>query len=1077
VLLVLANAKFAFNSVGINVNDFYSSQVLLTDSAPAGGLFVTYSYGTAGVAQVSPDPAFIPAGQLAANINVNAVKAGTTTITPTAPGVTGSASTVTAYAPTLTFSSAPRVIGAGQYEGGDYVYVPTTLYHPLVLTFASTDTTVATSAPNYTIPAGTNYVYFTEFAPKIGSVTQTVSAPGWTNGARTVVVSTPKAAPCCANNINTTTAAQTLTVYTEDTLNTLHYRINPLFVTVTSSDTSVIQIIDTTITVKSGAYFGQGKYIPGGSGGVAYVRVTAGGHIGDSVKVTVTAPNLAMNFTSGTAMGVGQYQTNYAYISIPNAVQKAVIVNLVSSDSNTAAVTSQITIPAGSGSAYFDLRGHALGKATITASANGYSPVSGVVSVGTPKLAGCCNNNLPNFYPDFAITQYTEDSTNNTRYVLAPLTVTLRSTNTAVVTVDSTTVVVPSGGYFNNHAHIHVAGIGTGTIIATAPGYTPDTVTFTIYTPTLGTYAFPASVGRRQTLLQSQYISIPNARPESVIVHITNPHTNIINPPDSLKILKTTNYAYYDLSGLALGKDTLSFAATGYNGITQAFIVTPPQLRGYGFQATYNTTSPPVQFNVFAYDTIGYSHPTMDTVAVHVVSTDTTVFKLDSAYIHIFKGNNSSTYNMMRFVGPGTAKVLYTDSLGAYKPDSSVAITVNGPSLFFGYGTTVTNPVTIGMRQHTGLGGNYVYVQNPVTGSPLTVNLLSTDPTVVSVVATVTIPVGSTSANIDIVGKDTTGTIQIKATATGYAPTASYVQVGQPKFIVSTSNNVVTTTPPQAITVYAYDQGNNARYTTEDVSVTLTSSNSKVVLNDSNTITIKKDNYYTNVARASYPNPGTATLTASDARVAFYAYQPYTTSTITVNLPTVLLNIPASTNLGLDQVIDASVSIPNALGAPLTVTFGHSSSATTTPGSVVIPTGQYQAPYRVTGTNRGTDVLTASAPFNNSSTSSIVVDSGVIYASGWPGSVKVGDSVAVTIYSYDAGNNLRSVGIPITFTLAPNANIVFDAGGSVTTTTSMAANTYQATTVYVKGVTAGTGSVTITGGRFATYTNTLTVTP
>ena len=62
-------------------------------------------------------------------------------------------------------------------------------------------------------------------------------------------------------------------------------------------------------------------------------------------------------------------------------------------------------------------------------------------------------------------------------------------------------------------------------------------------------------------------------------------------------------------------------------------------------------------------------------------------------------------------------------------------------------------------------------------------------------------------------------------------------------------------------------------------------------------------------------------------------------------------------------------------------------------------------------------------------------------------------------------------------TLAPNANIVFDQGGSVTTTTNMAANTFQATTVYVKGVTAGTGSVTITGGRFATYTNTLTVTP
>lgn len=1077
VLLVQATAKFAFGSVTVNATDFYSTQVLLSDPAPAGGVYLAMNYGTAGVAQVSPDPAFINAGQLAANVNVNGLAAGTTTVTPSALGVAGTSSTVTVQAAKLAISSSYTTVGAGQYDNSTYAQVPATLFHPLTVGLASTDTTIANEAPSVVIPSGISYAYFTTFGLKIGSVTQTASAPGWTSGTRTQIVTTPYLRACCNTTINTTSSAQSVTAYTEDSIGYQHPRINPLFVTLTSTDTSILQVIDTTIAVAANQSSKSGRYQPAGNGGVAYIRVSAGGHVSDSIQVTVTAPNLVFGYGTTSDIGTDQQQASYAYIQIPNAVSHAVTVNLASSDTTIVWATPLFTIPTGSTYAYFDIRGHRLGIATLTATAQGYTAVAKPVTVATPRLSLCCAQNVPNFYPDQVITAYTQDSTFYYRPVIHALNVSLKSTNTQVVTVDSSVITVPAGSYNVSKAKLHFVGVGVAQIVSTAPGYVPDTMNVTVSTPNLASSSSYPSVGRRQTLLQSQYVYTPNARVDSVVVQVANQNPRFMSAPDSIKIPKNLNYAYYDLNGLNLGKDTLTFSSAGYNPVKQGWVITPPQLHFCCLQANYNTTSPPVTINAGAYDTVGYQHYTMDTVTVHVVSTDTTVFKVDSAYIHINKGQASSTSNTVRFVGPGTAKVLYTDSVGLYKPDSSVAVTVTGPALFFSYGTNINSPLTVGMRQHTGAGGQVVYVQNAVTGSPLTINLVSTDPTVATVVASVTIPVGQSAANLDVTGHDTIGTIQLKATATGYSQALSYVQVGQPQFIVSATTSAVTTTPPQNVTVYAYDQGNQPRYTTEDVSVTLTSANPSVAAMDSATITIKKDNYYTNVAKMHYLSPGTTTLTASDARVAFYKYTPYTTSTITVALPTVQLNLPSTLTLGLDQYYDTQVSIPNSLSSPLTVSFGHTSGASTTPASVVIPTGQYSANYRVTGAARGNDVVSVSAPGNNGTSATVQVDSGLIVISNWPASVKAGDSVAVTIYSEDLGGNARYLSIPVTFTLAPNANIVFDQGGAVTTSITIPAGQYNSASFFVKGVSAGTGSVTVKGGRFSTYTNTLTVTP
>ena len=96
----------------------------------------------------------------------------------------------------------------------------------------------------------------------------------------------------------------------------------------------------------------------------------------------------------------------------------------------------------------------------------------------------------------------------------------------------------------------------------------------------------------------------------------------------------------------------------------------------------------------------------MDTVAVFVTSTDTTVMKVDSAKIHIDKDKITSNFAKVSFVGPGTARIIFVDSAGLYRPDSTNLVTVIGPSLRISAGTTIGNPVTLGMRQHSGRTGS-----------------------------------------------------------------------------------------------------------------------------------------------------------------------------------------------------------------------------------------------------------------------------------------------------------------------------------------------------------------------------------
>jgi uncharacterized protein YjdB len=1071
VVAVQANLRMTSSFYSLNATDQVATQALLSDPSPAGGTYVTFTYGTNGIAQVSPDPAFIPPGQLATDVVIRGLAQGSATVTPTATGVSGAAATVSVAAANLNFAYTTLRLGNGQSDASGYVYVPNNVAAPMTITLTSTDTTVASVPPSVTIPKTSNFAYLPIAATGLGSAKIIGSAAGWKPDTIDVVVTTPALSVCCGTSLTSTQPAFNVTVYSTDSARSVHTRTSSLAVRLSSSDTTVLKVLDTLATIDAGAYYTtQARVIPGGAGGTAYLKVTASGHTPDSTLYTVTGPALSLSYSEGL-LGEGQEDDN-VYVSVPNAVTAPLTVTLTNSDSSHAATSPTVVIPAGSNFSYFNLRGKTAGVSTIIASAPGYRPDTGVTTVTTPRVRLSGGVTVP-AYATTSTYVMSADSLMSVHVRSSSLTVTLTSTDTSVLQVDST-VTIAAGSYFSSpQAAVVAINPGTAKIIATAPGHLPDTNTWTVQPAKLNLAVTTFRIGARQHTTTDLYVTTPSSRSVPVSVTLTHSGAAVGSLPASTIVIPANNsFQYFAFSALAPGVDTIIAAASGYLPDTMVVTVTSPKLFASGLPSSATTTSPAYVVNVIVADSLNTVHYASDTVVVHAVSSDSTVIQPTQAYFRIAKDSYFASTGVT-FTGPGTASITYSDSAGSgYAATTTNAVTVTGPAL----GIAGGNPGMLGMRQQTGTGSYYVYVPNAVT-TPLTVNLLSTDPRVANVAASVVIPAGQSFAYFNITAQDTIGTIQIQATATGYSAATSNMQVTVPHFVVQTATTLNTTSPHAAITVYAADAQGTVHPVAENVTVTLGSSDARIAAIDSATITIPAGQYYNNAATWAAGTVGSATLTANDARTAYYAYLPGTAN-VSVVTPQASFSF-SSFSLGVGQYEDQYVQVPNQTTS-LTVPITHAAApSTTTPSSVTITNSSF-AYLRITGTSAGTDTLTASPPSHLPAKGIVVVGAGRLDPiSNWPTSLRAGDSVLVTMYARDASQNAHYVSAPTTFTLAPNAYVQFTSGGSqsaVITSVVIPAD-QQYVQFYLKGVAAGAGSATITSAGYTTYTNSLTVSP
>jgi hypothetical protein len=1072
VLAVQASVRFTTGSYTLLVNDEVSTQVLLTDPSPAGGTFITYAFGTPGRATVSPDPAFIPAGQLAANVVIRATSAGSTTITPAATGVTGTASTVNATAAVLTLARPVVRVGAGQFRNDWYVYSPLSVNTPVAVTLTSSDSTAVRVEPQtVTIPAGTNYVYFTTRGLQPGAVNITASATGWTSSTLPFAVTSPRVGISGGGTLNTTNPEFTLTAYAEDSTGGAHWRSSALSVAVSSSDTAVMRVLTPSIVIGEGQYFSSTiRAIPGGTPGTAWIRVTASGHAPDSVQYTTVGPNIRVNL-GWPRVGAGQYRPdNYVYT--PNSVTAPLVVRLTSSAAGVATVADSVIIPANTNIAYFTTRGLTPGTTRINVTAAGYQPDSVNFLVTTPKTYLSGGGTFNNFAPPVAITVISSDTLNGGHYRTDSLIVALSSSDTSVVTVTPFDTLAP-GDYFSQGGRVSFVGVGTAWVRAEAPGHRPDSVLYTVVQPRLQFSFTTYTIGRRQYRLPTDfYVYTPNnpVAPLAVTISQSNPTADSLTAT-ALTIPSTLNYAYFGLAGLQNGVDTLIATAPGYLPDTAFVRVTSPRLAGGTLPGAVTTTTPPQLATIYAADSVGGYHYSLDTMLFVARTSNAAVLQPDSVAFRLPRGAYF-VQPRTRFVGPGTGTMTWVDSLGTgYDSITSNTVTVTGPSLTF----TNSYPV-LGMRQHRLGTGAYVSIPN-VIGSPLVVRLVSTDPAVATVPDSVIIPVGLTYAYVDIRAQDVVGTVQLQATALGYTSAVTTQQVTAPRFIISTTPTVRTTQLPTSVSVQAADANGNAHYVWEPVTVTLTSSAPGIATIDSASVVIAAGNYINTAARLTPLTPGTTQITASDARIESYRYSE-ASITVSVTLPALAWSQGASPlRLGVGQWADPYPYRPDYPTSPLTVTLTHSSGASSSPATAEIPASNNYVYTRVTGVSVGVDTITFSAPGHVSVRGAVSVGLGrVDPIGGWPTTLAT-DSVLVTLYARDMDGNVRNVAAATTFDLAI-AGTALDAaiGGVAVTSVTIPANA-QSVSFHLRRVANGTATVTFTNANYSTHVSpTVTVT-
>ncbi len=1078
-LRVQAVVKFTSTSYALVATNEVATQLLLTDPAPAGGTYVTYAYGTPGRVSVSPDPAFIPQGQLAANVVITALAGGGSTVMPVATGVNGTASTVTTYPATLDINQTLARMGAGQYRTDTYVQTPTTLTQALGIGLAIDDTTIATAVPSVVINAGTYYVYFNLVGKSPGTTYLRASAPGFTGDSTAIVITTPKIDVATAAARTTTAAPAGITVYARDSVNTAHARSTPLVVSLSSSDTTIIKVLTPTATIAAGSSSnGSGQLTSGGEIGAAYLIATAPGHGRDSVLVTVNGPKLSWSFTT-TRVGTDQRVQNL-YVQIPDNTPTARTVHIQRSDTTGALIQipDSVVIPAGTYYTYLDVDGLAPGSVTLIASTPGHEPDTATFIVTSPRLVQGGGGTYDAYRPPLGITTTVVDSLGSAHPRTSPLVVSYVSTDTTVVTV-SPSATIAAGAQSTNTALVTFTYNGTGDstaqVIVTAPGHVADTISYTVRTPKLQLSWTTYRIGRRQyTSNTTFYVHVPNNVNDTLPVTLTQSNGAI----DSLSTLTPnipagTYFTYFGLSALGFGTDTIIASAPGYLPDTAFVVVTSTRLVVGNLPTPRTTTTPPTAFSISLADSVGTSHPSMDTVVVFVEATNPGVLQPVATSYRILPGQQN-TNGSAAFVGVGTGQLIVSDSLGnGYASDTTNVVTVTGPSL-----SLTNNSPKLGMRQNNGASGAYVQVPNNIAGSPLVVYLASSDPAVATVPDSVIIPVGTYYAYFQIAAHDVVGTIQISANAGGYAPASVNQQVTAPRFVVAAPTSVRVTQNPPTITVSAADADGTVHYTNEPVVVTLASTSAAVGIVDSATVTIAAGAQNNNTARFVPVAPGTVNIEASDARVESYKYNTGT-DVISVTVPN-LTSWTSPLSLAVGQYSDEVLYLPDTRTAsPLPVTLDHATAATATADTITVNVGQSNRTHRVTGAALGVDTITFSAPGHNPASSPVVVALGRVDGlGGWPTTLN-SDSVQVTLYPKSANGTQRRHTVATTFTLAVDANLQFVSGGAASvpiTSVVVPADAYSVS-FWLKRVSAGTANVSISAANYQTYTSAITVNP
>jgi hypothetical protein len=712
---------------------------------------VTLSSSDATIASV-PASVTIPAGATTASFLVTgAGGGGPVTITATMPAPLGAlqaASQITVQAVVLSLLPASQTIligGTGVMTAEMDRSQPTAT----VVSLLSTNPAVATAPLSVTINAGQTRSNFIVTAVSVGGpigIVGTLPASiGGGSAVGTVTVAPVEVSLIPASTVIDCGGAATLTVSASP------IQGSPLVVALASANPAVVAV-PASVT------------IPGGQASTTFLANGVG--VGGPVDVTATLPIAVGGDVAASAITVGPQTISLApsavslqvgtirnlTVTIGSPAGAATAINLTSSAPSVATVPPSVTIPAGSVSTLVPVSGIAPGgPVTITAS---LSAGCGATSAATTVTVSAMTLTLQPSSLTLAVGSGATIEAVLSAPAAQNVVVAIASSDPTIAAVSAPQVTIPAG---STRGSFGVAGVAIGgpvTITATPPAWTggaPATAQVTVAGIGVGLSPCPLTLvaGAAKTMT----VTLSEVQPNNIGVELVSADPAKVQVPSIVVIPAGELTATFVLNAL---KPTLV-------PVTVSAIL-PATLGGVQISCSVTVVGPiyigivPSVLTI-AVGGIGQLMVLLDQPApqdLHVaIASSSPGIVSAPAEVVIPEGAKEGTFTVSGIApgGPIPVSAKLPASVGGQAAVANVSVS-GGVVLL------LTPPaVTIGIGETAILTAALNVAQSAMT----TVELLSSDPSIASVGASVTIPAGQKSASVAVTGRALGGPVTITA--------------------------------------------------------------------------------------------------------------------------------------------------------------------------------------------------------------------------------------------------------------------------------------------------------------------------
>ena len=750
--------------------------------APVGGLTVSLTSSDTGKATV-PGTVSFAAGAASVTVPVTGVAAGTTTITASAPNIANATIGVTVTPP-------PTVVAsyAANHLGPINVILTNTSAVTAVNLRIVSITNITAAPPNvialtpnnvFPMPYGTvaggkaaiGGALFTATAGSLSvpfSFTVTYQADNMPPRTAVIDVPFPRSMGFAGSPLTINAGASgNLTL----NLTGNQAPAGGLTVNLSSSDPSRATV-PATVTFPASA---TSVTVPVAGIAPGSAVITASATVVGFPATTTATVNVtgAIGAPSTTTVGLGQ-SASFA-VKLPGpAPAGGVTVLLTSSNASKVTVPASVVIPQGATTPATQpqVTGAGIGSATITASATGYTPGTGTVTVSAPTMA---------FTGPLGITiGFTGNLTLSLTGGQAPaggLTVSFTSSDTGKATVPAT-VSFAAGA---TSATVPVTGVaaGTATITASAPNIANATIGVTVTPPPTVVASYAANhLGPINVILtNTSAVTAFNLR----IVSITN---ITAAPPNVIALTPNNTFpkGYGDVAGGQSGIHGGQFTATaGSLSVPFSFTITyladnmPPRTAviDVPFPRSMSFAASPLAINAGASGNLtlnlkGNQAPAGG-LTVNLSSSDPSRATVPATVT--FPAAATSVAVPVAGIAPGTAVITASATVVGFPATTTATVNVTGA-------IGIPANTTVGLGQSASFA---VKLPGAAPAGGVTVILTSSNVSKVTVPASVVIPQGATTpATQPQVTGAGIGSATITATATGYTPGTGTVTVPAP---------------------------------------------------------------------------------------------------------------------------------------------------------------------------------------------------------------------------------------------------------------------------------------------------------